>query len=503
MALPQAKRPVVLAIDQGTTGTTALIVDQAGEIVARGYREVVCQYPQPGWVEQDAEDLWERSLGAIAEALQTAGDCPIVAIGIANQRETTILWDAQTGRPVAPAIVWQCRRTAALCDELRARGLGEEIAARTGLVIDPYFSATKIRWLFDADPTLRARAAAGQLRFGTVDSWLIWKLSGGQAHRTDYSNAARTMLYNIYEKQWDPRLLEIFDIPTSLLPTVGSSQEIHARTVEVALPGRRRLASGIPIAGVAGDQQAALFGQACFEPGMVKCTYGTGAFLLMNRGETPVRSRSGLLTTLGCGPTGKPIYVLEGSIFIAGAAVQWLRDQLGIIRQASETEELARQVPDTAGVYFVPAFVGLGAPYWDTGARGALIGLTRGTERAHLARAALEAIAYQTRDVVDAMAADAGIASSELRIDGGAAANDFLAQFQADILGTSVVRPRLTETTGLGAAYLAGLAVGFWSSHHELAALWQIDRRFRPTLPPARREALYLGWCQAVARVRS
>jgi glycerol kinase len=492
---------VILAIDQGTTGTTVLLVDAAGRVVGRGYREVPTSYPRPGWVQQDAEELWRQSLLAVAEARRSVPDRPIAAIGITNQRETSVLWDAGTGEPVAPAIVWQCRRTADMCADLRQRGLSDEIGRRTGLVIDPYFSGTEIRWLLDADPALRTRAEHGEIRFGTIDTWLIWKLTDGRAHRTDYSNASRTMLYNIYERRWDPALLDLLDVPSAILPTVGPSSGLHGHTAAISLPDGTALPAGIPIAGVAGDQQAALFGQCCFDAGMVKCTYGTGAFLLMNNGTTPVRSTRGLLTTLASGANGDLIYALEGSIFVAGAAVQWLRDELGLIRAAPETEALARQVPDNGGVYLVPAFVGLGAPYWDADARGAIIGLTRGSGRAHLARAALEAIAYQTRDVVDAMAADAGRALAEVRVDGGAAANDFLIQFQADILGVPVVRPRITETTGLGAAYLSGLATGVWGSTDEIARLWQADRRFDPALEPDQRDALYAGWRRAVARV--
>ncbi len=494
---------VILAIDQGTTGTTVLLVDRTGTVVARGYREIPTYYPHPGWVEQDAEEIWQRSLEAVADAL---GQCPgrrVVAIGIANQRETTILWDDSNSRPVARAIVWQCRRTSEICDCLRAAGLSDDVSRRTGLVIDPYFSATKVQWLLDTNPDLRTRASNGAIRFGTVDSWLIWKLSGGAAHRTDYSNASRTMLYNIYERRWDEMLTGRLGIPMSLLPEVVGSRSMFATSAAIALPNGITLPSGIPISGVAGDQQAALFGQACFEPGMVKCTYGTGAFLLLNSGSSPVRSHSGLLTTLACGAEGEPIFALEGSVFVAGAAIQWLRDELGIVERAADTEALATRISDNEGVYFVPAFVGLGAPYWDPSARGAVVGLTRGAGRLHLVRAALEAIAYQTRDVVDAMSRDGGPTARELRVDGGAAANNFLTQFQADILGTSVVRPRITETTGMGAAYLAGLEIGFWSSAEEVSQLWQVDRRFSPSIDAERRSTLYRGWRRAVATVQA
>lgn len=493
---------VILTIDQGTTGTTVLLLDRRGEVVGRGYREVPCVFPRPGWVEQDAEMVWRRSLEAIAEARGAAPGRSVAAIGIANQRETTVLWDRSSGEPVAPAIVWQCRRTADLCEDLRRRGLTPDIVARTGLVVDPYFSGTKIRWLLDATPGLRARAERGQIAFGTVDSWLIWKLTGGTQHRTDYSNASRTMLYNIADQRWDPILLDLIGVPAEVLPEVGPSRGMHGETVSIDLPNGVTLPAGIPIGGVAGDQQAALVGQTCFAPGSIKCTYGTGAFLLMNTGDNRVRSRHGLITTLAGGADGAPTYALEGSIFIAGAAIQWLRDQLGIIRNAAETEALARGVNENAGVYFVPAFVGLGAPYWDPDARGTIVGLTRGVGRAHLARAALEAIAYQTRDVVDAMAADAGRNPLELRVDGGAAANDFLLQFQADLLDVPVVRPQITETTALGAAYLAGLATGFWSGPEELATMWRMDRRFDPSMSREQRESLYGGWRAAVEKSR-
>jgi glycerol kinase len=493
---------LILAIDQGTTGTTALLIDRSGQIVGRGYREIRCSYPELGWIETDASELWTRSLEAVAMARQSAPGRPLAAIGIANQRETTVLWDAPTSIPEAPAIVWQCRRTAARCHELRQRGLEPEIRARTGLVIDPYFSATKLGWLLDADPDRRSRAQAGLLRFGTVDSWLLWNLTGGQSHGTDVTNASRTMLYNIYQGWWDPFLLDVFNVPSQLLPAVRRSSALHGVTIPIALPDGSVLPGGIPIGGIAGDQQAALFGQACFEPGMAKCTYGTGAFLLLNNGSTPVQSKRGLLTTLTSDRGPAPSYALEGSVFIAGAAIQWLRDQLGIIRDADETEVIAESLRSNDGVYFVPAFVGLGTPYWDDHARGAIVGLTRGVGRAQIVRAALEAIAYQTRDVTDAMATDASTATTELRIDGGAAANSFLAQFQADILGSPVIRPRITETTAFGAALLAGLTVQVWTSETQLASLWHVERRFEPAMSADRRETLYAGWKRAVDRVR-
>jgi glycerol kinase len=493
---------VILAIDQGTTGTTVLLIDRQGEVVGRGYQEIRCAYPQPGWVEVDPLALWNRSLEAIAQALLLAPNRPIAAIGIANQRETTVLWDAATGRPVAPAIVWQCRRTADRCSDLRARGLADEIGTRTGLVIDPYFSATKLEWLLNADPERRRRAEAGQLRFGTVDTWLLWNLTGGERHFTDASNASRTMIYNIFSHQWDPTLLDLFSISPSLLPEVLNSSATFGTTVPIRLPDGSTLPGGISITGMAGDQQAALFGQACFAPGMAKCTYGTGAFLLLNNGPTAVRSRHGLLTTIAASTGSSPTYAIEGSVFVAGAAIQWLRDELGIIRAAADSEALAVSAGSNQGVYLVPAFVGLGAPYWDDRARGAIVGLTRGVGRAHLVRAALEAIAYQVRDVVDAMSADSAITAGELRIDGGAAANGFLAQFQADIIGAPVVRPRVTETTGLGAGFLAGLASGFWSSSAEISRLWRAERRFDPRLTIDERETLYAGWRRAIERVR-
>jgi glycerol kinase len=497
------KPEVILTIDQGTTGTTALLVDQRGSVVGRGYREIRCSFPRPGWVEQDAGEIWELSLAAVSDAVMSAPDVQLVAIGLTNQRETTILWDASSGQPVAPAIVWQCRRTTDLCDRLRKRGFGDPISARTGLVVDPYFSGTKIRWLLESDPAIAERARRGELRFGTVDSWLVWNLTGGRVHRTDYSNASRTMLYNIYDKCWDPFLLDALDVPASLLPDVGASRSLHGFTVEIDLPDGQKIPPGIPIGGIAGDQQAALFGQACFYPGMAKCTFGTGAFLLLNNGSLAVRSRHGLLTTLACGPKGEPVYALEGSIFVAGAAIQWLRDQLGIIQTAAESERLALEAPDNGGVYLVPAFVGLGAPYWDPNARGAIVGLTRGVGRAHLVRAALEAIAYQTRDVVDAMVADGGLSIRELRIDGGAAANNFLAQFTSDILDAPVLRPTNTETTAMGSAYLAGLTTGFWTSVEEIDRLWRVDRRFSPDMTSDTRSTLYQGWQRAVGRVQA
>jgi len=497
----------VLALDQGTTSSRALVFDRQGRIVGVSQHEFTQHYPQPGWVEHDADEIWQTTLQATREALAQAGvtSTDIAAIGITNQRETTVLWDRATGEPVHRAIVWQCRRTAPLCDELKAAGHEPLFRQRTGLVLDAYFSGTKVRWLLDHVPGLRARAEAGEIAFGTVDSWLVWKLTGGRVHATDYSNASRTLLFNIHTLDWDDDVLQVLQVPRSLLPETRPSSGDFGETVNL----NGVLAAGIPVAGVCGDQQAALFGQAAFRPGMVKTTYGTGAFLLMNTGEQAVPSDHGLLTTVAWGSQipfrgldGRVTYALEGSVFIAGAVVQWLRDGLRIIEDVAESEALARSVPDTGGVYLVPAFVGLGAPHWDMYARGLLIGLTRGTERAHVVRAALEAIAYQVRDVVDAMSADAGLPPAEFRADGGAVRNDFLMQFQADVLGIPVVRPVVTETTGLGAATLAGLAVGLWRDTDELATLWQADTRFEPQMSTAERHRLYAGWQRALERAK-
>jgi glycerol kinase len=495
----------VLALDQGTTGSTALVVGLDGTVLGRGYRELPQYYPQPGWVEHDPLEIWETQLDAARTALATAGVAPrdVAAIGITNQRETTLLWDRRTGVPVHRAIVWQCRRSAALCERLRAAGLEPLVRARTGLVLDAYFSGTKLTWLLEARPDLRARAARGELAFGTVDSWLLWQLTGGRVHATDPSNASRTLCFDIRRLDWDPELIGHLGVPRELFPLVRPSAGIFGETVAHA-----GLPAGIPVAGIAGDQQAALFGQGAVVPGGAKNTYGTGCFLLLNTGPTPVASAAGLLTTVAWslpprgGGAPAVTYALEGAVFVAGAAVQWLRDGLGLIGAAAETEPLARSVPDTGGVYLVPAFVGLGAPYWDMYARGALVGLTRGTTRAHVARATLEAIAYQTRDVLDAMAAEAGHRPAELRVDGGASANDFLCQFQADVLGLPILRPQVRETTGLGAAYLAGLGVGLWRGPEALRDLWRLDRAFEPAMPAERRETLYRGWQRAVARTR-
>lgn len=484
----------VLAIDQGTTGTTVLVFDAQGRLRGRGYREFTQYYPRPGWVEHDAEEVWTVTVDTIWRALRSARVQPkqLAGIGITNQRETAVVWDRKSGKPLQRAIVWQDRRTASRCEQLRSQGLEGEIRQRTGLVLDPYFSATKIEWLFARiPPARRARAAVG-----TIDSWLVWKLSGGRLHVTDYSNASRTMLFHLRERRWDPFLLDLFGVPSESLPSVVPSSGVVGTTA------KSTLGAEVPIAGIAGDQQAALFGQACVQPGMVKNTYGTGCFLLMYTGSEPVMSSRGLLATLACGATGEPGYALEGSVFIAGAAIQWLRDGLGLVRTAAESETMARQVNSTLGVYFVPALVGLGAPYWDPLARGAIVGLTRGTTKAHVVRAALEALAYQTRDVVDTMAADAGRGLKILRVDGGAAANDFLLQFQADVLGVPVDRPALVETTAQGAAFLAGLGVGLWKPH-QLEKLRRRDRVFRPRMRGEQRELLYQGWRRAVAAVRA
>jgi glycerol kinase len=496
-------RRVVLALDQGTTGSTALVVDDEGRVRGRGYRELPQYYPEPGWVEHDPEEIWRTQLEAAAAALRAAGltGREVAGIGITNQRETTLLWDRRTGAPVHRAIVWQCRRSAPLCERMQADGLEPLVRARTGLVVDAYFSGTKIAWLLDARPELRSRAARGELCFGTVDSWLLWRLTGGRVHATDPSNASRTLCFDIERLTWDPELTGYLRIPLELFPPVRPSMGFFGETVDLAV-----LPAGIPVAGIAGDQQAALFGQGAHRAGDAKNTYGTGCFLLLNTGPTPVRSAAGLLTTVAWslpGPSAPQVsYALEGAIFVAGAAIQWLRDGLGLIQAAAESDALARSVPDTGGVYLVPAFVGLGAPYWDMYARGTMVGLTRGTTRAHVVRAALEAIAYQTRDVLDAMVRDAGHRPAVLRVDGGATENDFLCQFQADVLDCPILRPRVRETTALGAAYLAGLGVGLWPGPEAVRALGAVDRTFTPALDAARREALYAGWHRAVGRAR-
>ena len=488
----------ILALDQGTTSSRAMLFDHSGRIVAAASQEYPQIFPRPGWVEHDPEAIWSSQLHCAQEALRQSGaqSSEVAAIGITNQRETTILWEKATGRPVMNAIVWQDRRTAPLCDTLRAEGWESPIRQKTGLVIDAYFSGTKIAWMLDNLPGLRERAERGEILFGTVDSWLLSRLTGGRVHATDYSNASRTMLYNIHTLAWDDEILARLRIPRALLPTVRSSSEVYGASDE------RLFGAGIPVAGDAGDQQAATFGQACFTPGMAKNTYGTGSFLLLNTGEQPIPSQSGLLTTIGWGIGGKITYCLEGSIFITGAAIQWLRDGLRLVASARETEALAAGIGETGGVYLVPAFVGLGAPYWDPYARGTIVGLTRGSGRAEIVRAALEAAAYQTRDVAQAMEADSGIQLRELRVDGGMVANNWLMQFQADMLGVPVQRPLVAETTALGAAYLAGLAVGFWAGLDDITHNWAMDRQFAPTLADETRERLYRGWQRAVERAR-
>jgi glycerol kinase len=484
----------VLALDQGTTSSRAILFDQAGAIVAVAQKEFPQIFPKPGWVEHDPVDIWASQAGVATEALANAGISArdIAAIGIANQRETTVVWDRKTGKPVCNAIVWQDRRTAAACDALRQRGLERLIRRKTGLVVDAYFSATKLQWILRHVPGARAKAKVGDLAFGTVDSWLVWNLTGGKVHVTDVSNASRTMLYNIRTGTWDDQLLELFDVPRSVLPQVRSSSEIYGQASIFTDP--------VPIAGIAGDQQAALFGQACHRPGLVKNTYGTGCFMLMHTGREPIVSRNRLLTTVAWKIGDRTEYALEGSIFIAGAVVQWLRDGLGVIRSSSEVEQLAAQVADNGGVYFVPGFAGLGAPHWDPYARGMIAGLTRGATASHIARAALESIAYQVMDVLKAMESDSGIRLKELRVDGGACANNLLMQFQADLLGVPVVRPKTTETTALGAAYLAGLATGYWADQSEIARGWAVDRKFAPRMKPAVRERLRAGWQKALKR---
>ncbi len=488
----------ILALDQGTTSSRAIVFDETGAIRAMAQREITQIFPQPGWVEHDAGEIWATQIAVAREAIARAGlqARDIAAIGITNQRETTIVWDRATGRPVCNAIVWQDRRTAAACDALKARGLEAQVTEKTGLVLDAYFSGTKLAWILDNVPGARASAEAGRLAFGTVDTWLVWKLSGGAAHVTDPSNASRTLLYNIHTGAWDDELLQLFNIPRELLPEVKASSGIMAETAPDILGARIR------IAGMAGDQQAALFGQRCISPGMVKNTYGTGCFMLMHTGGQPVVSRNKLLTTAACRLGAAREFALEGSVFIAGAVVQWLRDGLGIIQSSADVERLAAGVEDNGGVYLVPWFTGAGSPHWDPLARGTILGLTRGSTAAHIARAALEGIAFQTTDVLQAMEADSGVRLAQMRVDGGAARNDMLMQFQADLLGVPVVRPKVTETTALGAAYLAGLGVGLWRSAAELDAQWQVERVFEPSMARARADALMSGWRKAVGRAK-
>ena len=484
----------VLSLDEGTTSARAIVFDKLSNIVGVGQYEFTQYYPKPGWVEHDADEIWEAQMKAVHTALEKAGAKPgdIAAIGITNQRETTVLWDKHTGKPVYHAIVWQCRRTAEMVDELRKNHY-DTIKEKTGLVPDAYFSGSKIKWLLDNVPGLREKAENGDILFGTIDSFLIWKLSGGKVHVIDYSNASRTMIFNIHTLQWDEELLKILNIPKAILPEPKPSSEVYGYT------DKEIFGAEVPIAGDAGDQQAALFGQACYEPGMVKNTYGTGNFMLMNTGEKPYKSE-GLLTTIAWGLNGKVEYALEGSVFIAGAAVQWLRDSLKIIEVSPEVEPLAKSLGSNEGVYFVPAFVGLGAPYWDQDARGLVIGITRGTRRAHFARAVLESMAYLTKDVLVEMEKDSDLKVKELRVDGGAVSNNFLMQFQADILGTKVIRPMIQETTALGAAYLAGLAVGYWSDTREIEKMWKVDKEFDAEIDDATRDRLYKAWQEAVKR---
>ena len=488
----------IIALDQGTTSSRAIVFDHNTNLVASSQREFSQMYPKPGWVEHDAMEIWASQSSTLIEVLARADihSEDVAAIGIANQRETTVIWDKATGKPVYNAIVWQCRRSKDICEQLKASGFEDYIKQTTGLVLDPYFSGTKIKWILDNVEGVRERAQKGELLFGTIDTWLVWKLTEGKAHVTDPTNASRTMLFNIHTQEWDDKLLQALDIPRSILPEVKPSSAVYGHT-RIAGEG-----SHIAIAGMAGDQQAALFGQLCIEEGMAKNTYGTGCFLLMNTGLEAVKSKHGLLTTIAIGANGEVNYALEGSVFMGGATVQWLRDELGLIRDAQDTEYFASKVEDTNGVYLIPAFVGLGAPYWDPDARGALVGLTRGANRNHIIRAALEAIAYQSRDLLDAMAKDSSVDLKQIKVDGGAVANDFLMQFQADITNVEVQRPELTETTAMGAAFLAGLAVGFWQSTDELKLKAGVERSFTPQITAAKRDGLYQGWQQAVARTR-
>ena len=485
----------ILAIDQGTTGSRAIVYDRQGNQVASAYQEFTQHFPQPGWVEHDPEEIWQSVLNCVRSVLLQVEPGSIAAIGVTNQRETTVVWDRRSGEPIYNAIVWQCRRTSERCEDLKRSSLGLEISRRTGLPIDAYFSGTKIEWLLTNVPGAMEKARRGGLLFGTTDSWIMWKLTGGRTHATDFTNASRTMLFDIDQMCWDAEILQHLDIAASMLPEVRPSSGVFGET-----QGVEGIPDGIPIAGIAGDQQAALFGQACFEPGTIKNTYGTGSFILQNAGSSRPESKHGLIVTVGCGGRGEPVYVLEGAIFVAGAAIQWLRDGLGLLATASESELMACAVSDNGGVYFVPALAGLGAPYWDQEARGSVYGITRGTTSNHLVRAALEAMCYQTRDVLDAMRADSGLATKSLKVDGGAVANTFMCQFQADILGVEVVRPRVIETTSLGVAYLAGLAIGYWRDSDEISVCWQADRVFEPRMSRDRAEELYQAWQAAVGR---
>ncbi len=489
------KMNCVLAIDQGTTGSRAVLYDKNGKKIASAYREFPQYFPHPGWVEHKALEIWESVAKAIQEVLKKMPGAIITSIGITNQRETTVIWDKETGKPIHNAIVWQCRRTAPRCDALKKAGKSRFFRKRTGLPIDAYFSATKIEWLLKNVPGAQKKAKDGKLLFGTTDTWVLWNLTGGKVHATDYTNASRTMLFNIETLKWDGAILKTFNIPKSILPKVKPSSAFFGKTVKIG-----KLPKDIPIGGIAGDQQAALFGQTCFTPGEMKNTYGTGCFILLNAGKKRPISKHGLIVTLGVGPKGEPVYVLEGSVFIAGAAIQWLRDGLGIIPTAPMSEKMAKAVKNNAGVYFVPALVGLGAPYWDQNARGAIFGITRGIGRNHIVRAALEAMCYQTMDVLEAMKKDTGLAIKDLKIDGGAAGNNFLCQFQSDLLGINVVRPKVIEITSLGAAYLAGLNSGFWKNTNEIRKCWALDKVFKPTLAKKEASKLYNGWLDAISR---
>ncbi|MBL7071584.1 MAG: glycerol kinase GlpK [Candidatus Omnitrophica bacterium] len=486
----------ILAIDQGTTGSRAVLYDRSGKTVASAYQEFPQYFPRPGWVEHDPDEIWDSVKRTILKALKKLPKGSIAAIGITNQRETTVIWDKKTGKPVYNAIVWQCRRTAGRCDRLKdKKGEAAFFRKRTGLPIDAYFSATKIEWILKNVRGALSKAKKGRLCFGTTDSWILWKLTGGKIHATDHTNASRTMLFNIDRFQWDESILKRFGIPEAMLPRVRRSSSVFGKTIKIG-----KLPSGIPISGIAGDQQAALFGQMCFMPGTMKSTYGTGCFVLLNTGKKRPVSKHGLIVTLGCGTTGEPVYVLEGAIFIAGAAIQWLRDGLKLLRNASDSEKMAYAVSDNAGVYFVPALVGMGAPYWDQNARGSITGITRGARSDHIVRAALEAMCYQTKDVLEAMQKDSGLRIKSLKVDGGAVANNFLCQFQADVLGVDVIRPETIETTSCGAAYLAGLATGYWSDASEIKKYWKKDRVFSPKITRAVASKLYKGWREAVGR---
>ena len=486
----------VVAIDQGTTSSRAIVFDYDQNMVSVAQKEFTQIYPYEGWVEHNASEIWATQFGVLQEAIQIAGVKPeeIAAIGITNQRETTVVWDKNTGEPIYNAIVWQCRRTAPICDELKKKGFDAYIRENTGLVVDAYFSGTKIKWILDNVPGAREKANKGELLFGTIDTWLVWKLTGGKVHVTDYTNASRTMIYNIKDLKWDENILRELDIPMSMLPEVKDSSCVYGYA---NINGKE-----VPIAGIAGDQQSALFGQAGFNKGDTKNTYGTGSFILMNIGDNFILSKNGLITTIGIGYKGKIEYALEGSVFIAGAVIQWVRDELRLLHDAKDTEYFATKVKDTNGVYLVPAFVGLGAPYWDMYARGCLVGITRGVNRSHIIRAAEEAIAYQSKDVIDAMVADSGVKLASLKVDGGACRDNFLMQFQSDIINTRVLRPQITETTALGAAYLAGLAVGFWKDKDDIASRWKLEREFTPSLSEEERNKKYMGWKKAVERSR-